>query len=898
MDYNQLKIDTSDDVYSPVALLFTPDEDYINPIREFLESTHCRVRVNPSHIEDFRYFIVCGDTDYVKTILGTFTENKQNTLTILWSQPSQDDMQFILKRGKAVIINRATPLFHNIQTIFSFYFTSNKKHLTISGPEKLHDLTFPKSTQKSIVQQTPLTRENKQESSVSREPTNSINFLKRIEQDNDRIKKTIESIYTPKNLIKEKIKPPFAKSEPLNHTRYIQEVARDTDRIKKTIESVYKIEPSTSKPRLSTHEKQTGLSLVWPFVFASLIFIAPYIWYGIALLFASVSLTLSMRYIKNGNAHLAETTVNASRYWISQSSSSLFLIQLPFRLLTISSPFASQELTVSFLSDTQEAFATMTQLTASTKQLTKSIFPDLYEPSIRNGSLPVLVDSYRTNLPFVTDRLGLAEAELKKLTTEKIFPFSVPFIGSRGPEIINDIESARDRLNMFQNLLSVYTEAGGFKRKSTYLILFQNSMELRPTGGFIGSLAEVSLLDGEIESYKVYDVYDIDGQLKGHSDPPGPIRSILGQEHWYLRDSNWDPDFTVSGASAAWFYEKSVGRKIDGVVAVNSPFVTDILKATGPVFLSDFNDTVTAENFYGKSLYYIEQSFFPGSTQKKDFLGSLMNALIISFNKPGHSNTYLLGGAVERALSTRNMMFYFKDPDLEHLVRQYGWSGEWMTNDYCVIGSERNPRCFSDMFGDVSANLSLNKVNYFIRKRQESDIRFTDRGEYTVSSKFIYENTSSGKGEDGGGNYRNYERFYIPVDAAVMRVTLDGKDIPVKSENEGIVVLPYQEEGSPSATIKSVAVAYDVPPGTQKTVEVSYTRPVSTLRETDFLYDFYIPKQPGIEASEIAIRISYPPYFTPEIKESGEGNFLAKADSLEYNSVLNKDLHFRIIFKR
>ena len=66
-------------------------------------------------------------------------------------------------------------------------------------------------------------------------------------------------------------------------------------------------------------------------------------------------------------------------------------------------------------------------------------------------------------------------------------------------------------------------------------------------------------------------MYALDGQLKGHVDPPAPMRDLLGQEHWYLRDSNWDPDFKESAARAAWFYEKEGGVPVDGVIAINVP---------------------------------------------------------------------------------------------------------------------------------------------------------------------------------------------------------------------------------------------------------------------------------------------------------------------------------------
>ena len=68
-------------------------------------------------------------------------------------------------------------------------------------------------------------------------------------------------------------------------------------------------------------------------------------------------------------------------------------------------------------------------------------------------------------------------------------------------------------------------------------------MELRPTGGVYRQSCSGNLADGRLADFSVEDVYTADGQLKGHVDPPPPISLLLGQEHWYLRDSNWDRIF-------------------------------------------------------------------------------------------------------------------------------------------------------------------------------------------------------------------------------------------------------------------------------------------------------------------------------------------------------------------
>jgi hypothetical protein len=262
-------------------------------------------------------------------------------------------------------------------------------------------------------------------------------------------------------------------------------------------------------------------------------------------------------------------------------------------------------------------------------------------------------------------------------------------------------------------MLTLYPQMAGFKEPKTYLVLLQNSNELRPTGGFIGSVGVATFEQGFLSDFSIQDVYALDGQLKGHVDPPLPIRELLGQEHWYLRDSNWDPDFKLSAEKAIWFYEKETGGHVDGVVAVNVPVVVDVLTATGPIFLSDYNDRITAENFFGKSIYYTQAQTFPGSTQKSDFLGSLARTLLTKLTTETNVNPMALFRALSSGLARRDILFMFTRDDLQQLVVHFGWSGRVFNVTGCKGVSE--DICLFDPVALVEANLSVSKVNYFIK---------------------------------------------------------------------------------------------------------------------------------------------------------------------------------------
>ena len=191
-----------------------------------------------------------------------------------------------------------------------------------------------------------------------------------------------------------------------------------------------------------------------------------------------------------------------------------------------------------------------------------------------------------------------------------------------------------------------------------YLILFQNNMELRPTGGFIGSFSIISFDKGRMTEIVVNDVYSADGQLKGHVDPPEALRIHLGEGGWYLRDANWDPDFSISADKIEWFLDKEINTKVDGVIAIDLSFVQKLLKITGPINLVDFSKTITAENIYINTQNEVESDFFPGSIKKASFLTSLSKELISAVQQIKSDKYFALIKEIYSSLEERHLQLF------------------------------------------------------------------------------------------------------------------------------------------------------------------------------------------------------------------------------------------------
>ncbi len=101
----------------------------------------------------------------------------------------------------------------------------------------------------------------------------------------------------------------------------------------------------------------------------------------------------------------------------------------------------------------------------------------------------------------------------------------------------------------------------GLEKPRTFLILFLNDTEIRPGGGFIGAYATVRMQGGKTEVLKMEgtEVLDLASDYGKMPDPPKILKDQLKVIKWFLRDSNWSPDFAVNAQMALDFYARENG---------------------------------------------------------------------------------------------------------------------------------------------------------------------------------------------------------------------------------------------------------------------------------------------------------------------------------------------------
>ena len=119
----------------------------------------------------------------------------------------------------------------------------------------------------------------------------------------------------------------------------------------------------------------------------------------------------------------------------------------------------------------------------------------------------------------------------------------------------------------------------------TYLMIFQNDAELRPTGGFWTAYGSIRVDKGKITPLSSDDIYNLDAKFNSTIPAPRPIKAYhINVPYWNIRDMNLSPDFPTSIKLLLEKYQQLGHReKIDAVIGIDTQVLVDIVKVIGRV---------------------------------------------------------------------------------------------------------------------------------------------------------------------------------------------------------------------------------------------------------------------------------------------------------------------------
>jgi len=362
-------------------------------------------------------------------------------------------------------------------------------------------------------------------------------------------------------------------------------------------------------------------------------------------------------------------------------------------------------------------------------------------------------------------------------------------------------------------------------RERSYLVLFQNNLELRPGGGFIGSFGILKTRNGHVTEFATHDTGNFDGRIPETVDPPYPMKETLRIPSWKLRDSNWEPDFPTNARKAEEFYSMGGGEEsFDGVIGITADVLSSFLSVTGPVEVPGFPGTYSEDDAVLDLEYQVEQAYIDQGIDfgdRKSVLGELGEMIIGKVKSLPPGDFLKLFGVLLEDLDRKDIQLYFTDERLEEAVLSAGWGGAFDSSwedDFLLV---------------VDANLAAWKTDSVM----ERSIRYeVDPSGDTPKGRLIvrYANTGNEK-TFMVKDYQSYLRVYVPEGSFFHEVS-GGVTDPVYGNFMGR---------------KYVGTLVQVPLG--ETREVVFEYDLSSAVDTEH-YDLKVARQPGTR--DIGVTIS------------------------------------------
>lgn len=442
------------------------------------------------------------------------------------------------------------------------------------------------------------------------------------------------------------------------------------------------------------------------------------------------------------------------------------------------------------------------------------------------------------------DLVGIkAEIDLAALHIDQIPNHGMlPQLKKAVDPIKEQLPTLREAISNALPMAEIIPPIAGYPEPQTYLFLLQNNTELRPTGGFIGTYGILKIADAEITSFRTDNIYNLDNPVKDTLvvKPPTPLQKYLKADKWFMRDSNWSPDFPTAAEQALWFYQQENGpeKNIDGVIAMTPNLIESLLKLTGSITVDGIE--FTSENFTERLQYQVEQGFYRqgiSDADRKEIIGVMADELMNRVLNFPQERWGELWQVIINHIEEKQILLYSNNENLETLIAQENWGGS--------INQDAN----SDFLMVIDANMASLKSDPGVFRSIQYSVEQTKDGaiaDVTIN----YNNTGSFNWKST--RYRTYTRVYVPEGSQLLEhsgVMENDRLSGGRAADPDV----YNELG------KTVIAGFiSIEPQESGTLHYRYALPANIVETMNGdQYSLLIQKQPGTKAHNLEVSLKF-----------------------------------------
>lgn len=480
-----------------------------------------------------------------------------------------------------------------------------------------------------------------------------------------------------------------------------------------------------------------------------------------------------------------------------------------------------------------------------------------------------------------TQHLSNARAAINRLNLDELTPDHI-LTASQLDTYYEQLVQANTLLIDAPDLLTAAMGLGG---EQSYLILSQNSDELRPSGGYISTFGWMTVRNGRVTGHSYSPT-----TTTSPNPPSASLAEGIDVPDWWIRysqpvyaawDGSWYADFPSTAEMSMWYYNNGHNPQspVDGVIAIDIIGFEKLLAALQTVVVPGYDDVVTAENFR-EMIYNIRESG-AGDTPHKQFLAALYQQIFHQWQSAGddpQTSSRLLGEVLE-ALQQKHIMFYFADDNMNQAMKLLGWSGEQepaRDHDYLMVADSN--------LGNKSNRSILRQWFYDVDVQTDGSLISRTTIAYDYSDRIASADPAVDPAHHGPLDYNNLLQVYVPVGSRMITVgDLPRDPTRVETEEHTILVsrmnLPYDSSARPQLTYETPRLVESIGP---------YQR-----------YRLLLQKQPGTLGDAVNVQVSLPAGATAiGITPEPAASYDLDQPILEFRLTLENDQWIEVVYQQ
>lgn len=491
--------------------------------------------------------------------------------------------------------------------------------------------------------------------------------------------------------------------------------------------------------------------------------------------------------------------------------------------------------------------------------------------------LKSLYESY-PEMQGIKANIDLSLIYLDRVNDNKIIKPYLSQINSLKDQL-SDISKSLEKVISLSGIIPILT---GYPEAVSYLIVLQNSNELRPTGGFIGTYGILEIKLGDIVKLETHDIYHLDMPASLNKsfyvEAPEPIKKYLGVDRWFMRDANWSPDWPSSAKNLLWFYQeemKAANRSSEmvdfsGVIAITPRLISDLLYMVGEIEID--NNVYNKDNFIDILQYEVEMAFREDGISEWDrklVIGDILKEMKIRLFNLSSDRWMELLDLFAKNINEKNIQVYLDDEYSRNISTNLNWGGELKPSllDYLMVVDANLAAFKTDRVMDK-------KIKYILNQESSDSIKARVELSYKNNGWFDWQTT----------RYRTFTRVYAPNGSKLIKSSGSNNLEAISSSEENIF--------NPKTYFANF---FSIEPGRELLFSFEYYLPreVALMISDNDLYSFYLQKQAGNNVSSFQAEFN----FLKDIKSvTSSSDFNFEKNKLFWSNSLNTDQYLEVKF--